>query len=161
MQSMKQYFEGLTTEAEIKSRYKDLAKQFHPDRGGCLEIMKAINGQYEKVIEGAYQKAGKSITEIEELLKKDAVLREKLNEVITLEGLLIEVCGSWLWLTGNTRDHKEKLKELKFMWANTKKAWYFRSEEQKSYNRKTMSLDEIRFKHGSLQVARKQYSLVN
>ena len=158
---MNQYFEGLTQETEIKTRYKELAKQYHPDKGGSLEIMKAINLQYEKVMQGAYQKAGKSITEIEELLKKDALLREKLDLVITLEGLLIEVCGSWLWLTGNTKDHKERLKELNFMWANTKKAWYFRSEEKKSYNRKTMSLEEIRYKHGSLSVGRKQYNLVN
>lgn len=149
---MTQYFEGLTQEAEIKTRYKELAKKFHPDLGGSLEAMKEINNQYEKVMEGAYQRAGKSITEIEELLKNDAELRDKLSKIITLEGLDIEICGSWLWITGDTKTYREIFKTLQFFWANQKKAWYFRSDKNKSYNRKSMSLEEIRYKHGSLSV---------
>lgn len=58
------YFLGLTQELEIKARYKELAKKHHPDLGGCAEIMKEVNAQYEKCMEGMYQHAGKSITEI-------------------------------------------------------------------------------------------------
>jgi len=154
------YFEGLTQESEIKSRYKELAKKFHPDLGGCVETMKIINLQYEKVIIGFYQKAGKSITEIEEILKNDAALREKLNNIITLHDLIIEICGSWLWITGDTRTHKERLKELKFFWSKTKSAWYWRSEGKRSFNRNPMSLDDIRIKHGSMNIARMEHQKV-
>lgn len=51
------YFAGLTSAQEIRSRYKDLAKQYHPDKGGCVETMAAINNQYERVIVGCYQEA--------------------------------------------------------------------------------------------------------
>ncbi len=155
------YFESLTTETEIKARYKALAKQFHPDLGGCAETMKIINSQYEKVLSGAYQTAGKSMSEIDDLLEKDLILRQKLHAILVLEGLSIEICGSWLWVTGDTKTHKDTLKSQSFFWSNTKTAWYWRSEAKKSFNRKPMSLDEIRSKHGTHNVNRRSYASIS
>ena len=31
------FFAGFQTVVEIKTRYRELARQFHPDLGGCLE----------------------------------------------------------------------------------------------------------------------------
>lgn len=147
------YFESLTQEIEIKARYKELAKTYHPDKGGCAEIMKEVNLQYEKVMQGFYQRAGKSITEIDKLFKQDLMMREKLNAILALDGLIIEICGNWLWVTGETKSHKDFLKSMGFFWASKKEAWYFRSEQFKSCgNRRSQSLDEIRYKHGSLSV---------
>lgn len=36
-----------TTRKEIIERYKDLAKVFHPDKGGNEELMKKLNEAYE------------------------------------------------------------------------------------------------------------------
>lgn len=143
------YFAGLTEEKAIKDRYKELAKKHHPDLGGCVEAMKEINNQYEQVITGCYQSAGKSITEIDELLEKDASLREALMIIIGLVGIEIEICGSWLWITGDTLNNKEALKACKFFWSANKKAWYWRPAEHKSYNRNKWSLDQIRTAYGS------------
>ncbi len=151
------YFEGLTQEAEIKTRYKELAKVNHPDLGGCVEVMKAINTQYEKVIEGAYQRAGKSITEIEELLAKDAAVMEKLNQIIQCVGVEVEICGRWIWVSGDTKPIKEILKSASFKWAKNKCSWFWRAEEDKSYNRKKMSMDEIRASHGSQKLNKTYY----
>jgi len=156
----KYYFEGLKSESEIKLRYKDLAKQNHPDLGGCQDIMKAINAQYEQVLKGQYQKEGKSLTEIEELLKNDLILRKKLYEILAIESLTIEICGSWLWVTGKTQENRKLLKEAKFYWANKKKAWYWRSDENKSFNRKAYSLAEIRLIHGSEKLKTKKQAQI-
>ena len=143
------HFEGLLEENEIKARYKDLAKKYHPDLGGDTEIMKEINLQYEQVLEGNYQRQGKSITEIEELLKNNKELMEKLNEILGVNELIVELCGSWIWVTGETQNNKELLKKAKFFWAKKKKAWYWRSDENRSYNRNNYSLAQIRIIHGS------------
>ncbi len=150
-----EYFLNLESEIEIKARYKELAKANHPDLGGCAETMKAINNQYEKCISGVYQRSGKSITEIDELLAKDVLLREKLNSIIALEGLCIEICGSWLWVTGATKLHKEILKACSFFWSNTKTAWYWRSEDKRTFSRGSKSLDDIRATYGSVNIERK------
>lgn len=151
-----QYFESLTDEKEIKQRYKELAKQYHPDRGGDAEIMKQINTQYEKVMTGVYQTAGKSITEIDELFKQDIKMREKLNAILGLEDLIIEICGTWIWVTGDTKAHKDTLKSHGYLWASKKSAWFFRSEHNKTYgNRFVRTMDEIRYRHGTLSVVNK------
>ena len=72
------------------------------------------------------------------------LLNDALNAVLGLQGLVIEVCGAWVWITGNTRDHKDALKAAAFKWANKKKAWYYRPAEYKSRGRGKASLEEIR-----------------
>lgn len=46
------YFTGVYCEEELKSTYRKLVKQHHPDKGGSTEIMKMINYEYAR-----YQKA--------------------------------------------------------------------------------------------------------
>ncbi len=153
------YFEGLTDEKAIKKHYKDLAKANHPDLGGQKEVMQAINAQYKEVLAGAYQKAGKSMTEIDELLAKDLQALEALNLIIGIAEIEVELCGCWIWVTGETRSVKEKLKESNFRFSGKKKAWYWRSpDERKSYFRgkKAFSLDQIRATYGSETLKKKR-----
>lgn len=144
------YFEGLSEEKEIKQRYKELAKKYHPDLGGDKEIMQAINAQYTSCMEGHYQRAGKSISEIDELMKNDENARKALMQVLLFEGIKIELCGSWIWITGQTKEVKENLKSAGYRWAAKKKAWYWRPAEQ-AFKRKcgSRSLSWIRDRYGS------------
>ena len=38
---------------------------------------------------------------------------EVIEKIINLQGIIIEICGSWVWLTGNTYFHKKEIKEAK------------------------------------------------
>ena len=40
------YFKECNTIDEVKTRYKTLAKIFHPDMGGTTELMQALNAEY-------------------------------------------------------------------------------------------------------------------
>lgn len=42
------YFENCKSIEELKKEYRRLVVQNHPDNGGSLEVMKAINAEYEK-----------------------------------------------------------------------------------------------------------------
>lgn len=44
------YFSTAYSEVDVKNVYRDLVKKHHPDRGGCLELMKMINYQYARKI---------------------------------------------------------------------------------------------------------------
>lgn len=35
-----------------------------------------------------------------------------INAVLAFPGVEVELCGSWLWLSGQTREYKEELKAL-------------------------------------------------
>jgi len=79
---------------------------------------------------------------------------------LSLEGVEIELMGLWVWLTGNTREHKETLKTWneshanKWKWSPKKTAWYFAGVP--TFNRKETTLDEIRNAYGSQKFARSQ-----
>ncbi len=44
------YFAGVITQDELKSTYRKLVKQYHPDKGGSNEIMKLINYEYARFL---------------------------------------------------------------------------------------------------------------
>ena len=78
-----------------------------------------------------------------------------INRLIVLDGISIEIIGSWVWVTGNTYRHKELIKSLMFRWSSSKKAWYFHGNDYHKTSKKTFTLDEIRDLYGSQTVTSK------
>lgn len=152
------YFNNCTTINEVKALYKDLAKANHPDKGGNTEIMQEINVEYAFAI--AKLAKGENLTEAEvnDIIEQSEAYRDAVNKIMGLDGIVIEVVGAWLWVTGNTYPVKTTLKEAGFMFASKKVAWYFRTDEYKVKNRAAMSLDEIRNKYGSKVLTGASYS---
>ena len=151
------YFDGVKTESELKTRFRELARSNHPDLGGCTETMKEINAEYDSILERLLKGQDFFGSNLEDKLNLDKELRAKVEEIAALEGLNIEICGTWLWVTGETREHKETLKSLGFKWARKKKSWYFHTGEYSKRGKKVYSLDEIRSSHGSINVNRNNF----
>ena len=74
-----------------------------------------------------------------------------LRELDTIPDLETELCGSWVWVTGNTIKHKEMLKARGLFFSSKNKAWYFKGSPSRNRG-KRWSLDEIRNFHGSRKV---------
>lgn len=157
---MYKYFKDVTTLEELRKQYKNLLKKFHPDCGGSEEDCKAINLEYEKLFQwlkihgesvknntgNGEKKTGKSDFDT----VKDAALRAVLARIIHLDGIEIEICGSWIWVTGNTYPVKEQLKESCFNWSKAKKSWYWAGTDDFQRTRKHgTSMEYIRNKYGS------------
>ena len=145
---------GLVNSTIIKKKFFELCKIYHPDLGGSEEMMKALNEAYSTLKEFK----GEKIVEIKDF-DYGELLNEALNKIIHLD-LEIEVCSSWVWVTGNTKNFKDELKEAKFKWAPKKKCWYFRPAEFKSKSRGKYTLDEIRSTYGSGNVDKKEMKQV-
>ncbi len=147
------WFKNPLTIEELKKEYKRLALKHHPDIGGKDADMKEINAEYDALfakLKDVHQNAeGKTYTAKEESKEKASDFKEIIEKLIRLDGIQIEICGSWLWITGNTINHRETLKALKFRWSKSKKAWYFHDEGYRKNNNKNFSLDEIRDLYGS------------
>jgi len=157
------YFVGIRTIDELKKSYRKLAMQYHPDickESFAEENMKQINNEYELMFEyilihstedqqKQYNKQGHGIND---------GYREIINKIIHIPDIIIELCGSWLWISGNTKPVKDQLKSAGFKWAKKKIQWYWRPEEYKQcFNKKSMSMDYIRSKYGSEQIYNKPY----
>ena len=146
------YFSNCKTIEEAKRLYHKLAVANHPDLGGSLEIMQAINNEYDIIAERLKNihesSTGEQYTTEQNSNEIPADFRDLINKLIHLDGLNIELVGRWIWLTGNTFFHKDTIKSLNFKYASTKKAWYWHSLEDSTANRKKMSLEQIKEKYG-------------
>ena len=78
--------------------------------------------------------------------------KEVIDKIIHFKNVNIEIIGSWIWLTGDTRTYKEIIKELGFRWSKNKIAWYYHKDEFRKRSSKVLSLDDIREKFGSERV---------
>lgn len=154
------YFKECKTMEEVKAKYKQLAKQYHPDCGGDTENMQAINTEYSYACAKLLKGENLSQEETDEGMRLSEEYRAVIEQLMPLTGILIEVVGNWIWVTGNTKPVKQQLKDAGLFYASKKVAWYYRAEEYKTTGSKK-SLDEIRTKYGSEKVnPNRQYSKV-
>lgn len=142
------YFSNCTSVDQIKSLYKKLAMQHHPDRGGDTYTMQQINTEYAFACAKAMRAEGFTVTETNQRIKLSEEYRKVIERIIALPGIAIEVVGHWIWVTGDTYAVRDKLKAAGLFFAPKKQAWYYRSEIFKTKGGKK-SLDEIRRKYGS------------
>ena len=156
-----QYFSKVKSLQELKAEYKRLVKLHHPDKGGDTETMKRINAEYEKMLNSQnYSREGKPLSEQE--IKDNVIYRDILEQTVILEGVEIELAGSWLWFTGQTYQHKDTFKKVGCKFSRNKTAWYWHPEGYKKKGKKIYTLDEIRSMHGSKSVETvKQEKLFN
>lgn len=151
------YFTNCKTAEELKKEYRRLAKELHPDLGGDTEEFKIMQNEFEKM--WARLKNVHKNSEGETYTKESTETAEEfihIIEVLTpLKDILVEICGSWVWVSGNTKEHKEILKELKFKYAHKKQAWYYHTEPYKKKGKRELTLDEIRDMFGSQSYQKK------
>ena len=144
------YFNDCTTLEDVKRRYKQLALLHHPDRGGSTATMQEINSEYSNIVKNPFFSFSK-----QSKVNQDDFLKypDLIDQVVKLHGIIIELIGDWLWISGNTYQHKTTLKDLGFFFAPKKIMWYFRPPEYKAPNSKPKPIEEIRKKYGSERIS--------
>lgn len=156
------WFNNPKTLEELKKQYKSLALNHHPDRGGILEDMQAINNEYDelfKVLKNVHANAqGETYTSSKETEETADQFKDIINTIIHFQNVQIEIIGCWLWITGNTKPYKDILKKIKFRWSNQKMAWYYHAEPFKKKSKNNLSLEQIRelFTSQTIQTQRQE-----
>lgn len=143
---MNKYFANCTTLEELKAEYKRLALMHHPDRGGDGEVMKEINAEYDRVfpkLKNVHKtKEGKRYEK--ENNETAGFFKSLIDELLKMEGVHIEIIGCFVWVSGDTKPHKEQLKKLGFKWHSKKICWYLAPIEYQKKSKKQYSMDEVR-----------------
>lgn len=170
---MNTYFENCHTIEEGKARYRELCKQHHPDAGGDTATMQEVNQAWAKFQSDhakseartrqkqAHAEGRKSAGDYHDLDEVGEKLRAVIEFALNLEGVEVELMGLWVWLTGNTKAHRETIKqwnadhpETRIKWAPKKTAWYFAGVP--TFNRQDNSLEEIRNRYGSQKFSKRE-----
>ena len=156
------YFKDLNSMEAVKKTYRKLAMKYHPDRPtGDTEIFKQINNEYEQAMEQAkINETKKAKTKKEEDFIKSQYMNSKnfrniIDKLIVLEGIEIEITGTWLWIRGNTYKYKEYLKsEFNAQWSKSKKCWFISPNKdfRKTRGYKGKSMSSIRSTYGSTKI---------
>ncbi len=141
------YFQTCKSLIDVKKRYKELALLHHPDRGGDTAKMQEINAEYAYVCENQIFFTDKD----KETVFDFAEYADILNKIINFD-VFIEICGSWLWITGGTYRYRAELKEYGFKFASKKVAWYWHAADYQKKSSKVLSLDQIRGLFGSQRI---------
>lgn len=148
---MKNFFSGCETLEDLKARYHKLAKENHPDNGGDVETMKAINAEFDALhakLKNTHRKQDGTTWTAEagsnaETAEKPEEFREMIDKLLR-HNLTIEIIGCFVWVYGDTKPVKDELKSLGFRWHSKKLSWYLKPAEYRKKGKKEYSFDEIR-----------------
>lgn len=146
------YFKEVETLEDLKRQYRTLAMKNHPDKGGDVEVMKLINAEYDKffALVKDTHKTHEGKTYTKENTETASQFKDIIEQLIKMEGVEIEIIGCFIWLSGNTKEHKDAIKALGFKWHAKKKMWYKAPEGYKRRGgKKEYSIGEIRDMYGT------------
>ncbi len=155
------YFDACKTVEEVKTLYRKLAIQHHPDKGGAVETMQAINNAYHEALENL---SGQKTTDkhgndhvYKYWYEREQAIVDKIYEVLSElqeTDTHVFLIGLWIWVFGDTKPHKDKLKQLGFKYAKHRQAWTWKPYHAKS-RRSSGSLNWIAAKYGAEEITAK------
>lgn len=166
--SMSHFFKDCQTAEDVKATYKKLALKYHPDvnfQEDTTEIMKSINEQYMiafKELKNTHvNMSGKQYTTNKETMETPEEFMNIINVLITLIDIKVELIGSWIWVTGDTKTHKEVLKGLGFKYAPKKQAWAWHKENDVKKTKNKYNLNDIRNMFGTQEFEQKTATAIS
>ena len=144
---MGKFFNDVKSLSELKKLYKELARKNHPDFGGNVEVMQAINSEYDSMIDWFAKHGNKTEKE-----KASAEVPEKFRKIIEqllkMPYIQVEIIGGWIWLSGNTALYLRKLQGMGFKYS-TKQKRYYLSDGISGGRASRYSMQRIREIYGS------------
>ena len=131
--------------SDLEEAYSTLCEQYSSENDST--ISKRIQAEYEvlaHLLEEGEEDRYQGLQAGENELDEELIIQ--YLKVYDLP-LTIEIVGTWIWVSGDTRPHRETLKAAKFFWAHEKKMWYWRHSSRRGW-KSGKSLEEIKQTHG-------------
>lgn len=154
----------------LRSVYKKLLIKYHPDNNeeDTTAIMQEINAEYASLFQqlkngfeqsGGYDKATDRQKQ-NYSWEKDRKIREMILALSKMEGLIIEICGVWIYVRGNTKQHSQGLRALGLTWNRQKECWIIHFDDYYKHGQQSMSMSYIREKYGSVFVKSAEKAMI-
>lgn len=153
---------GIVTLEEVKKARRSLMLKFHTDINPNGEVFaKAINNAYDFLCKLTFPLNCESKLESKSYLFD--LFSDILKDFSHCNDVNFEICGVYLWATGNIEEYEDLFDKSPFTYASKKNAWYFCPKKLmgKRRRKKTFSMDEIRDRHGHQRIFTKRNNLIN
>lgn len=145
---------------DIKKIYRQLASKNHPDKGGDTETMQLINTAFEELCKYFAEHDTLDINQDES--EAQHINFEFIRTLKAMLGIIIEICGYWVWLSGNTYVYREAISELGFKYSGAKKMWYWSPTiDITKFKRGCKSMKKIRKDYGSMIIDTENQKALN
>ena len=153
---MYKWFKNCKTAEHGKQLYRELVRKYHPDNGGTGEELKEISVEFKMWYETHKNihtnEQGETYTSEKETTETAEEFMEIIRNLSTLTGIEVEICGTWLWITGNTYPVRTQLTEFGCRWSRGKKKWYWTKDPFTTNHYKKPTMEQIRNRYGSQNV---------
>lgn len=158
---MKWFAETITNVTELRTAFKKLLLKYHPDNNkgqDTTPIMQEINNEYDTLfskLKDKYEKSPDYENQSDRQKQsydweKDENIRHIITELARFEGVIIEICGTWIYVSGNTYPYKKELKALGLTWNRIRECWIIYFDDYYQYHKIPVSMSYIRSKYGSV-----------
>lgn len=142
-------FEEAKTYEALKTAYIDALKQYR-----TATAQKFIDAEFDKFVDAVKDV---HVSMEGKVYKKDMQEDPKefkaiINQLLQVDGLTIEQCGTWLWIGGNTKDNKALLKQAGFSFSGKKKMWFKKPAGTGYRKSKGWDMKKIRDTYGSIEI---------
>jgi curved DNA-binding protein CbpA len=148
------YFSPEMSIEELRKNFRRHCLVLHPDKGGDAEEFKAMKNEYDYFIKlSAAGEAGRAAAKDRKpfyTYESEKALQDAIERFLAIPDIVVEICGSWLWITGNTFPVHERIKALGAKFSRNKKAWYWSPTMSQGKMRGIYSMKKIREKFGSI-----------
>ena len=149
-------FRNCKTLDEAKTLYKELCKIWHPDlnQKDTTAEFQAMQNEFHAFKPETEKFEG----EFEQWNSEEYAFI--IDQLLNIENITVTVCGSWIWISGSTKEQKDKIKTvetgetMKRGWSPKKLQWYFSPSGYRKRSKKVLSFDRIRELYGSEDVKR-------
>ena len=145
----------------LRSAYKKLLIKYHPDNNNDDDTtvqMQEINAEYDLLfqrVKNAYEKSEFYAKQTDRQKQsydwgKDKLIRAIITALSKFVGIEIELCGTWIYVRGDTYPHRKELKALGLTFNKHKQCWIIHFDDYYQYHKNPVSMSYIRDKYGSV-----------
>lgn len=148
------YFNATMDIKELRSLFHKFCISMHPDKGGNHNDFIDMKNEYDYtllIVSGnEREKAFKENREPFFNFESEKEIAEMIQKIVRVKGIIVEICGSWIWLTGNTFPVHDTIHAFGFKFSRQKKAWYFSPYMAKKKVKGRYNMNKIRSTFGSV-----------